>query len=69
MDTLGVTAIVKDVIVHYGLPFTCVSVTASDRRWDIVVQAESGRTIPLTVADGRPHYVREVVQAKLEAER
>jgi hypothetical protein len=69
MNTLQVTAIVKDVIVHYALPFTFVSVTSSERRWDIVVRTESGKTIPLSVADGRPHYVRETIQEKLEAER
>jgi hypothetical protein len=69
MNTTQVTAIVKDVIVHYALPFTFVSVTGSERRWEILVRAESGETIPLSVADGRPHYVRETVQAKLEAER
>jgi hypothetical protein len=67
MNTTQVTAIVKDVIVHDALPFTFVSVNRSDRRWDILVRAESGRTIPLSVADGRPHYVRETVQEKLEA--
>lgn len=68
MNATEVTAIVKDVIVHYALPFTLVSVTGSERRWDILVRAESGRTIPLDVADGRPHSVREAVQQKLEAE-
>jgi hypothetical protein len=69
MNTAQVTAIVKDVIVHYALPFTFVSVIASGRRWEILVRTESGEDIPLSVADGRPHYVRETIQAKLEAER
>jgi hypothetical protein len=69
MNTIQVTAIVKDVIVHYALPFTFISVTGSDRRWEILVRAESGETIPLSVADGRPHYVREAIQEMLEAER
>jgi hypothetical protein len=68
MNNSQVTAIVKDVIVHYALPFTLVSVNSSDRRWDILVRAESGRTIPLSVADGAPHYVRETVQEKLGAQ-
>jgi hypothetical protein len=68
MNTIEVTAIVKDVIVHYALPFTLVSVSSSERRWEILVRAASGRTIPLSVADGRPHYVRETVQEKLEAQ-
>jgi len=50
------------------LPFTVLSVIASERRWEILVRAESGRTIPLSVADGRPHYIRETIQEKLEAE-
>ena len=69
MNTIqGVTAIVKDVIVHYALPCTLVSVNSSDRRWEILVRADSGKTIPLSVADGQPHYVRETVQEKLEAQ-
>lgn len=68
MDTVQVTAIVQDVIAHYGLPFTVLSVIGSHRGWDIMVRAESGRTIPFTVSDGRPVYVRETIQAKLEAE-
>jgi hypothetical protein len=68
MDTVQVTAIVQDVIVHYGLPFKVLSVIGSQHGWDIMVRAESGRTIPFTVADGRPVYVRETIQAKLEAE-
>ncbi len=68
MNAGEVTAILRDVIVHYGLPFTVLSVIASERRWEILVRAESGRTIPLSVADGRPHYIRETIQEKLEAE-
>jgi hypothetical protein len=69
MTTTQVTAIVKDVIVHYALPFTFVSVTGSERHWGILVRAESGETIPLSVADGHPHYIRETIQKKLGAER
>jgi hypothetical protein len=69
MNTTQVTAIVKDVIVHYALPFTFVSVTGAERRWEILVRAESGATIPLSVADGRPDHVRESIQELLEAER
>jgi hypothetical protein len=68
MNTVDVTAIVRDVIVHYGLPFTVLSVVGSHRGWDIMVRAESGRTITFTVADGRPVYLREAVQERLEAE-
>jgi hypothetical protein len=68
MTTIQVTAIVKDVIVHYALPLTFVSVTGSERRWEILVRSESGGTIPLSVADGRPDHVRETIQAMLEAE-
>jgi hypothetical protein len=69
MTTIQVTAIVKDVIVHYALPFTFISVTGAERRWEILVRTESGKTIPLSVADGRPSYVRETIQEMLEAER
>jgi hypothetical protein len=68
MNSVEVTAIVKDLIVHYGLPFTLVSVNASDRRWDILVRSASGRTIPLSVHDGRPSDIRQTIQDKLEAE-
>jgi hypothetical protein len=62
-----VTSIVRDVIVHYGLPFTVVSVVDSPGGWDIVVRAETGETIPFTVPDGRPVHVRETIQKTLEA--
>lgn len=68
MNNVQVTAIVKDLIVHYGLPFTLVSVNASERRWDILVRSASGRTIPLSVHDGRPSDIRQTIQDKLEAE-
>ena len=68
MNNVQVTAIVKDVIVHYGLPFTLVSVNAFERRWEILLRAESGRTIPLSVHDGRPSDMRQTIQDRLEAE-
>jgi hypothetical protein len=68
MNSVEVTAILRDVIVHYGLPFTVLSVIASGRRWDILVRTESGQTIPLSVHDGRPSDIRQAIQDKLEAE-
>ena len=68
MTTTQGTAILRDVIVQQGLPFIVVSVIDSANGWDITVRAGSGRTIPLTVADGRPIHVRETIQDKLEAE-
>jgi len=68
MNAGEVTAILRDVIVQYGLPFTVLSVIASERRWNITVRAESGRTVPLSVHDGRPSSIREAIQEKLEAE-
>ena len=67
MNDGEVTAILRDVIVHYGLPFTVLSVIAAGRRWDIQVRTESGRTIPLSVHDGRPSDIRQSIQDKLEA--
>jgi hypothetical protein len=68
MNTTQVTAILRDVIVQQGLPFAIVSVIDSANGWDITVRADSGKEIPLTVADGRPIHVRETIQDKLEAE-
>jgi hypothetical protein len=68
MKTAQVTAILRDVIVQQGLPFTILSVIDSADGWDITVQTASGKTIPLSVADGRPIHVRETIQDKLEAE-
>lgn len=67
MNTVEVKALVRDVIVYYGLPFTVLSVVGSPRGWEIVVRAETGGTIPFTVADGRPVYLRETIQKTLEA--
>jgi hypothetical protein len=67
MNTVDVTSVVRDVIVHHGLPFTVLSVTGSPGGWDIVVRAQTGEHIPFTVHDGRPVHVRETIQKTLEA--
>jgi hypothetical protein len=67
MDIVQVKSLARDVIVHFGLPFTVLSVSGSPGRWDFVVRAQTGGTIPFSVADGRPAFMRETIQKKLEA--
>jgi hypothetical protein len=67
MNSVEIKSLVREVIVHYGLPFTVLSVAGAPGRWDIVVRADTGGTIPFSVADGRPAHVRETIQKMLEA--
>ena len=41
MTTAEVERLVRDVIVHFGLPFTVVSVIGSPIRWNVQVRGDA----------------------------
>jgi hypothetical protein len=67
MDAADVQSLVHDVIVHYGMPFTVLSVSGSSGGWDVLVRGETGGAIPFTVVGGRPVDLRQAIQRTLEA--
>jgi hypothetical protein len=68
MNTTEVDAIVRDVIVHLGLPFTVLSINESPAGWNIVVRAGTGGQVRFGVPGGRPLAMRVAIQEHLEAE-
>jgi hypothetical protein len=67
MDASEVDAIVRDVIVHNGLPFTVLSVAASPAGWNIQVRAGTGGLLRFAIPHGRPTAMRIAIQQHLEA--
>jgi hypothetical protein len=61
-----VESIARDVIVHYGLPFTLLSVIASSGGWDICARSGRGADVRFTVADGRAVAMRTRIHETLE---
>jgi len=68
MKTTDVDALVRNVIVHLGLPFAVLSVVESPTGWNIQVRAGTGGVVRLTVPAGRPLAMRTAIQEQLEAE-
>ena len=68
MNTTEVDALVRSVIVHFGLPFAVLSVVESPAGWNIEVRASTGGVVRFTVLGGRPLAMRVAIQEKLEAE-
>ena len=66
MNDIDVETIARDVITHYGLPFTVLSVRASSGGWDISAQPRRGEVLHFTVADGRPVAMRVAIHETLE---
>jgi hypothetical protein len=62
-----VDAMVRDIIIHFGLPFTVLSIDTSSVGWDIQLRVGGGRLIRFPVPDGRPSATRAVIQDQLEA--
>ena len=70
MTTAEVEALVRSVIVHFGLPFTVVSVIGSPIGWNVRVCARGTESVvSFAVAGVRPAAIRAAIQQKLEAER
>jgi len=69
MTTAEVEVLVRDVIVHFGLPFTVVSVIGSPIRWNVQVRGDgTSRIVSFAVAGVRSAAIRAAVQEQLEAE-
>jgi hypothetical protein len=68
MTSTEVEALVRNVIVHHGLPFAIVGVVSAPHGWTVKVRAGGGGTVSFTVHDGRPVAMRMTIQEKLEAE-
>ena len=68
MTTTEVEELVRNVIVHMGLPFAVLSVIESPSGWNVQVRAGTGGVVRFTVLGGRPLAMRIAIQEKLEAE-
>ena len=68
MNATQVDALVRNVIVHMGLPFAVLSVTESPAGWNVQVRAETGGVVDFIVPDGRPLAMRVAIQENLEQE-
>jgi hypothetical protein len=68
MNTTGVDAILRDVIIQLGLPFTVLSIIESPAGWNIQVRAGTGGLMRFSVPNGRPVAIRVAIQQKLEEE-
>jgi hypothetical protein len=62
-----IDAIVRDVIVHHGLPFTVVSVKESAAGWNIQARADTGEMLHFAVPHDRPTAMRIAIHQHLEA--
>ena len=69
MTTAEVEALVRNVIIHFGLPFTVLSVVGSPIGWNVTVRSSgTERVVSFAVADVRPAAIRAAVEQKLHAE-
>ena len=68
MTTTEVEELVRNVIVHMGLPFAVLSVIESPSGWNVQVRAGTGGVVRFTVLGARPLAMRIAIQEKLEAE-
>jgi hypothetical protein len=68
MNTTEVDALVRSVIVHFGLPFAVLSVAETPAGWNIQVRAGTGAVVRFTVLGSRPLAMRLAIQERLEAE-
>lgn len=68
MNTTEVDALVRDVIVHLGLPFTVLSVIESPAGWNIQIRAGTAGLMRFAVSSGRPVAMRVAIQQKLDPE-
>ncbi|MET0214125.1 MAG: hypothetical protein ABW292_14030, partial [Vicinamibacterales bacterium] len=64
-DPAEISALVRSVIVTFGLPFDILSVTESLSGWNIHVRAGTGGLVHITVPDGRPLVMRHAIRELL----
>jgi hypothetical protein len=67
-NTTEISALVRSVIVTFGLPFAVLAVTECAAGWNIHVRAGTGGIVHITVPDSRPFAMRYAIREKLEAE-
>jgi len=67
MNQNEVRELVRNVIIHIGLPFAVLSVIESPAGWNILVRAGTGGIVRFTVLGGRPLAMRIAIQEKLES--
>lgn len=68
MTGLEVKSMVHDVIVHYGLPFTVLSVVGSPAAWQILVRGGRRGLVRFAVPSGRPLGMRLAIQERLQSD-
>ena len=67
MTIAEVEALVRNIVLHRRLPFTCLTVSAAANAWRIDVRDATGATVSMTVAAGRPLEIRSAILQRLEA--
>jgi len=67
MNAQEVDAMVRDIIIHFGLPFTVLSIIESPVGWTIQLRSGVGGLMRFSVPDGRPSAMRVAIQNQLEA--
>jgi hypothetical protein len=67
-NTTEISALVRSVIVTFGLPFAVLAVTECAAGWNIHVRAGTGGIVQITVPNSRPFAMRHAIREKLEAE-
>jgi hypothetical protein len=66
MNSREIEAMVRDVIVHLGLPFTVLSVIETPAGWAIQLRAGTEGVMRFTVPGSRPSATRAAIQRQLE---
>jgi hypothetical protein len=59
---------VRELIIHFGLPFTVLSIIKSPAGWNIQLRAGVGGPMRFSIPDGRPSAVRAAIQNQLDAQ-
>ena len=67
MTVAKVEALVRNIMLHRRLPFTCLTVSAAANAWHIDVRDQTGATLSMIVAGGRPLEIRSAILQHLEA--
>jgi hypothetical protein len=68
MQAQDVEAMVRDLIVHLGLPFKVLSIVESPVGWTVQLSGGVGGSTQFTVADDRPSAMRAAIQRQLDAQ-
>jgi hypothetical protein len=68
MNLPELDAMVRDIITHFGLPFTVLSISESPVGWNILLRGGVAGLMRFSVANGRPSAMRVDIQNQLEAQ-